>query len=239
MTISVAVADDQALVRVGFCGIIAATPGFAVVGQAANGAEAVAVASAANPDVMLMDVRMPVLDGIEATRQITAAPESSGVRVIILTTFDLDEYVFGALRAGASGFLLKDTLPADLLTAIRVVAAGDALLAPSITRRLISEFASKPAPAPATATAAGAPTGGPASLALSRAGHVADLLTERECEVLRLVATGMSNAEIADRLCISPATAKTHVAHLLTKLDARDRVQLVIIAYQAGLATSA
>jgi DNA-binding NarL/FixJ family response regulator len=239
MTISVAVADDQALVRVGFCGIIAATPGFAVVGQAANGAEAVAVASAANPDVMLMDVRMPVLDGIEATRQITAAPESSGVRVIILTTFDLDEYVFGALRAGASGFLLKDTLPADLLTAIRVVAAGDALLAPSITRRLISEFASKSAPAPATAAAAGAPAGGPASLASSSAGHVADLLTERECEVLRLVATGMSNAEIADRLCISPATAKTHVAHLLTKLDARDRVQLVIIAYQAGLATSA
>jgi DNA-binding NarL/FixJ family response regulator len=239
MTISVAVADDQALVRVGFCGIIAATPGFAVVGQAANGAEAVAIASAANPDVMLMDVRMPVLDGIEATRQITAAPESSGVRVIILTTFDLDEYVFGALRAGASGFLLKDTLPADLLTAIRVVAAGDALLAPSITRRLISEFASKPAPAPATAAAAGAPASGPASLASSRTVHVADLLTERECEVLRLVATGMSNAEIADRLCISPATAKTHVAHLLTKLDARDRVQLVIIAYQAGLATPA
>jgi DNA-binding NarL/FixJ family response regulator len=239
MTISVAVADDQALVRVGFCGIIAATPGFAVVGQAANGAEAVTVASAANPDVMLMDVRMPVLDGIEATRQITAAPESSGVRVIILTTFDLDEYVFGALRAGASGFLLKDTLPADLLTAIRVVAAGDALLAPSITRRLISEFASKPAPAPATAAAAGAPASGPASLASSRTVHVADLLTERECEVLRLVATGMSNAEIADRLCISPATAKTHVAHLLTKLDARDRVQLVIIAYQAGLATPA
>jgi DNA-binding NarL/FixJ family response regulator len=237
MTISVAVADDQALVRVGFCGIIAATPGFAVVGQAANGAEAVAVASAANPDVMLMDVRMPVLDGIEATRQITAAPESSGVRVIILTTFDLDEYVFGALRAGASGFLLKDTLPADLLTAIRVVAAGDALLAPSITRRLISEFASKPVPTPAAT--AGSPMGGQASLASSRTVHVAGLLTERECEVLRLVATGMSNAEIADRLCISPATAKTHVAHLLTKLDARDRVQLVIIAYQAGLATPA
>jgi DNA-binding NarL/FixJ family response regulator len=209
------------------------------VGQAANGAEAVAVAGTASPDVMLMDVRMPVLDGIEATRQITAAPESSGVRVIILTTFDLDEYVFGALRAGASGFLLKDTLPADLLTAIRVVAAGDALLAPSITRRLISEFASKPTPAPATSAAAGTPAGGPASLASSRTAHVADLLTERECEVLRLVATGMSNAEIAERLCISPATAKTHVAHLLTKLDARDRVQLVIIAYQAGLATPA
>jgi len=233
MTIKVAVADDQALVRVGFCGIIAATPGFAVVGQAANGAEAVAVARAARPDVVLMDVRMPVLDGIEATRQITAAPESAGVRVIILTTFDLDEYVFAALRAGASGFLLKDTLPGDLLTAIRVVAGGEALLAPSITRRLIIEFARKPAPAPATAAARAG------SLASPRMGDVASLLTERECEVLRLVATGLSNAEIAGRLCISPATAKTHVAHLLTKLDARDRVQLVIIAYQAGLATPA
>jgi DNA-binding NarL/FixJ family response regulator len=230
------VADDQALVRVGFCGIIAATPGFAVVGQAANGAEAVAVARAAKPDVVLMDVRMPVLDGIEATRQITAAPESADVRVIILTTFDLDEYVFAALRAGASGFLLKDTLPGDLLTAIRVVAAGEALLAPSITRRLIVEFARKPAPAPATPLAASLPAG---SLAWPRTGDVASLLTERECEVLRLVATGLSNAEIAARLCISPATAKTHVAHLLTKLDARDRVQLVIIAYQAGLAAPA
>jgi len=227
VTISVAVADDQALVRVGFCGIIAATPGFSVVGEAANGAEAVEVARAAKPDVILMDVRMPDLDGIEATRRITAAPETAGVRVIILTTFDLDDYVFAALRAGASGFLLKDTLPADLLTAIRVVAGGDALLAPSITRRLISEFARSPAPATATAPAAPA-----------RGTDVAAMLTERECEVLRLVATGMSNAEIAARLCISPATAKTHVAHLLTKLDARDRVQLVIIAYQAGLATA-
>jgi DNA-binding NarL/FixJ family response regulator len=227
VTISVAVADDQALVRVGFCGIIAATPGLRVVGEAANGEEAVAVARAAKPDVVLMDVRMPVLDGIEATRQITAAPEAAGVRVIILTTFDLDEYVFAALRAGASGFLLKDTLPDDLVMAIRVVAAGEALLAPSITRRLIIEFARTPAPA------AAAPAAPP------RAGHVASILTERECEVLRLVATGMSNAEIADRLFISPATAKTHVAHLLTKLDARDRVQLVIIAYQAGLAAPA
>jgi DNA-binding NarL/FixJ family response regulator len=226
MTISVAVADDQALVRVGFCGIIAATQGFSVVGEAANGAEAVEVARAVKPDVMLMDVRMPDLDGIEATRRITTAPETAGVRVIILTTFDLDEYVFAALRAGASGFLLKDTLPADLLTAIRVVAAGDALLAPSITRRLISEFARNPA------RAATVPAASP------RGTDVADLLTERECEVLRLVATGMSNAEIATRLIISPATAKTHVAHLLTKLDARDRVQLVIIAYQAGLATA-
>jgi DNA-binding NarL/FixJ family response regulator len=250
MTISVAVADDQALVRVGFCGIIAATPGFSVVGEAANGAEAVAVARAAKPDIVLMDVRMPVLDGIEATRQITAAPQSAGVRVIILTTFDLDEYVFAALRAGASGFLLKDTLPADLLTAIRVVAAGEALLAPSVTRRLISEFARTPAPARGSAgVAAGAMASslsdGPALAAqaplapprapVTAADRMAQLLTERECEVLRLVATGMSNAEIADQLYISPATAKTHVAHLLTKLDARDRVQLVIIAYQAGL----
>jgi DNA-binding NarL/FixJ family response regulator len=247
MTISVAVADDQALVRVGFCGIVAATPGLAVVGEAANGAEAVAVARSARPDILLMDVRMPVLNGIDATRQITSAAESSGVHVIILTTFDLDEYVFGALRAGASGFLLKDTLPEDLITAIRVVAAGEALLAPSITRRLISEFARTPAlgvPGPAAAglpayggggtQAAGAPgTGG--SLHPRRADKVTGLLTDRECEVLRLVAAGMSNGEIADHLRISPATAKTHVAHLLTKLDARDRVQLVIIAYQAGL----
>jgi DNA-binding NarL/FixJ family response regulator len=235
MTISVAVADDQALVRVGFCGIVAATPGLAVVGEAANGAEAVTVARTARPDVLLMDVRMPVLDGIEATRQITSSAESSCVRVIILTTFDLDDYVFGALRAGASGFLLKDTLPEDLITAIRVVAAGEALLAPSVTRRLISEFARTPAlglPGPAGGAAA-RPGAAPSA---ARADKVTGLLTERECEVLRLVTAGMSNGEIADHLRISPATAKTHVAHLLTKLDARDRVQLVIIAYQAGLA---
>jgi DNA-binding NarL/FixJ family response regulator len=261
MTISVAVADDQALVRVGFCGIIAATDGFTVVGEAANGAEAVAVARAARPDVVLMDVRMPVLDGIEATRRITSAPESADVRVIILTTFDLDEYVFGALRAGASGFLLKDTLPADLITAIHVVAAGEALLAPSVTRRLISEFARIPplgaagpvsstlptmAAVPGTAdggsrSPGGAGGRGPAAAMTaarpspSRADRVTGLLTDRECEVIRLVAAGLSNAEIADQLHISPATAKTHVAHLLTKLNARDRVQLVIIAYQAGL----
>jgi len=258
VTISVAVADDQALVRVGFCGIIAATEGLTVVGQAANGAEAVAVARAARPDVVLMDVRMPVLDGIEATRQITTAPESSGARVIILTTFDLDEYVFGALRAGASGFLLKDTLPADLITAIRVVAAGEALLAPSITRRLISEFARIPPLGTSGPVASGLPTvgrapgpavrqappagsfggrgpGAPGPSAPSRGAQVTELLTDRECEVLRLVAAGLSNAEIAHQLLISPATAKTHVAHLLTKLDARDRVQLVIIAFQAGL----
>ncbi|HXT93948.1 MAG TPA: response regulator transcription factor [Trebonia sp.] len=239
MTISVAVADDQALVRVGFCGIIAATAGFTVVGEAANGAEAVTVARAAKPDVVLMDVRMPVLDGIEATRQITSCAESADVRVIILTTFDLDEYVFAALRAGASGFLLKDTLPADLLTAIQVVAAGEALLAPSITRRLISEFVRTPAPASAVVPPhlpahPQSPSG--LSTGSTTGGQITRLLTERECEVLGLVATGLSNAEIADRLCISPATAKTHVAHLLTKLDARDRVQLVIMAYQAGLA---
>jgi DNA-binding NarL/FixJ family response regulator len=271
VTISVAVADDQALVRVGFCGIIAATQGLEVVGEAANGEEAVTVARSVRPDVMLMDVRMPVLDGIEATRRITATAESADVRVIILTTFDLDEYVFGALRAGASGFLLKDTLPEDLITAIRVVAAGEALLAPSVTRRLISEFARIPAlgteqagmsqlrdgclpevSSPAWAAAApgrlpeltprggpaAAPSGTPRTTGPSAApgSRLTALLTERECEVLRLVAVGMSNGEIAGHLRISPATAKTHVAHLLTKLDARDRVQLVILAYQAGLA---
>jgi DNA-binding NarL/FixJ family response regulator len=250
MTISVAVADDQALVRVGFCGIVAATAGLTVVGEAANGAEAVAVARSAKPDLMLMDVRMPVLDGIEATRQITSSAESSGVRVIILTTFDLDDYVFGALRAGASGFLLKDTIPEDLITAIRVVAAGEALLAPSVTRRLISEFARTPELGVPGPTALGLPAyrgggtrpgGAPLTAGApptARGDKVTGLLTDRECEVLRLVAAGMSNGEIADHLRISPATAKTHVAHLLTKLDARDRVQLVIIAYQAGFATA-
>jgi DNA-binding NarL/FixJ family response regulator len=252
MTLRVVVADDQALVRVGFCGIIAATPGFTVVGEAGNGAEAVEAARRAKPDVILMDVRMPVMDGIEATRRIT---ETTDVRALILTTFDLDEYVFAALRAGASGFLLKDTLPADLLSAIRVVAAGDALLAPSVTRRLIGEFArtlpvtgpvtgpiTGPITGPGTSPAAGAPQ------AASRAcdgsqpgltwGKLQRVLTDRELEVLKMVARGMSNAEIAEELTISPATAKTHVAHLLTKLDARDRIQLVIIAYQSGLVTT-
>ena len=218
MTISVAVADDQALVRIGFCGIIAATEGLAVVGEAANGAQAVTVARTARPDVMLMDVRMPELDGIEATRQIMSDTQAAGTHVIILTTFDLDEYVFGALRAGASGFLLKDTLPADLITAI--------------TRRLISEFARTPPLAATPPVPSALPGAGP------RADKVTALLTYRECQVLRLVTAGLSNAEIAGHLHISPATAKTHVAHLLTKLDARDRVQLVILAYQAGLATA-
>jgi DNA-binding NarL/FixJ family response regulator len=240
MTLRVVVADDQALVRVGFCGIIAATPGFTVVGEAGNGAEAVEAARRTKPDVILMDVRMPVMDGIEATKRIT---QSTDVRALILTTFDLDEYVFAALRAGASGFLLKDTLPADLLTAIRVVAAGDALLAPSVTRRLIGEFAravpitgpiTGPSTGPGAARAAAQASGdSQASLASARLQRV---LTDRELEVLTMVARGMSNAEIAEELTISPATAKTHVAHLLTKLDARDRIQLVIIAYQSGLA---
>ena len=225
----VVVADDQALVRIGFCGIIAATPGFAVVGEAGNGAEAVEAARRAKPDVILMDVRMPVMDGIEATRQIT---DSTDVRALILTTFDLDEYVFAALRAGASGFLLKDTLPADLLTAIRVVAAGDALLAPSVTRLLIGEFA-RTAPAPPADPARRITSGGRCT-----ADQLARVLTEREMEVLAMVARGLSNGEIAEELTISPATAKTHVAHLLTKLDARDRIQLVIIAYQSGLVTT-
>ena len=238
MTLRVVVADDQALVRVGFCGIIAATPGFTVVGEAGNGAEAVEAARRTKPDVILMDVRMPVMDGIEATRRIT---ESTDVRALILTTFDLDEYVFAALRAGASGFLLKDTLPADLLTAIRVVAAGDALLAPSVTRRLIGEFArtpratgTTPAAVPTRAEAAGAD-----SQTSLNCGRLRQVLTDRELEVLKMVARGMSNAEIAEELTISPATAKTHVAHLLTKLGSRDRIQLVILAYQSGLVTAA
>ena len=251
--IRVVVADDQALVRVGFCGIISATPGFIVVGEAGNGAEAVEAARRARPDVILMDVRMPVMNGIEATRQITRGTD---VRALILTTFDLDEYVFAALRAGASGFLLKDTLPADLLTAIRVVAAGDALLAPSVTRRLIGEFA-RTAPGPGRGGAPGTDTLGrgaapgsgaagagpdPAARTISggrcTAGQLARVLTEREMEVLTMVARGLSNGEIAEELTISPATAKTHVAHLLTKLDARDRIQLVIMAYQSGLVTT-
>jgi DNA-binding NarL/FixJ family response regulator len=238
--IRVVVADDQALVRVGFCGIISATPGFVVVGEAGNGAEAVDEAQRARPDVILMDVRMPVMNGIEATRQIT---QSTDVRALILTTFDLDEYVFAALRAGASGFLLKDTLPADLLTAIRVVAAGDALLAPSVTRRLIGEFARTTPAAPSGASGASGASGvwpppGAAASARCTTDQLTRILTDRELEVLTMVARGLSNGEIAEELTISPATAKTHVAHLLTKLDARDRIQLVIMAYQSGLVTA-
>jgi DNA-binding NarL/FixJ family response regulator len=230
VTLRVVVADDQALVRVGFRGIIEATPGFTVVGEAGTGAQAVAAARETRPDVVLMDIRMPVMDGIEATRQITGSAQTSGVRVLILTTFDLDEYVYAALRAGASGFMLKDMMPVDLLNAIRVIAAGDALLAPSVTRRLLGEFARRPNGA-GSEIAAGPP--GPAARQELRD------LTERELEVLALVAQGLSNSEIAAQLCISPATAKTHLAHLLTKLDCRDRVQLVILAYRCGLTAPA
>ncbi len=223
MTLRVVVADDQALVRAGFCGIVSATDGFTVVGEAGTGAEAVEVTRRQRPDVVLMDVRMPVLDGIEATRQITGSADTSATRVLILTTFDLDEYVYAALHAGASGFLLKSTEPSQLLTAIRVIAAGDSLLAPSVTRRLVEEFARRPPP---PRPAARAPAAALASI------------TAREREVLALIASGLSNAEIAERLFISEATAKTHVGHLLAKLSARDRVHLVILAYQAGIVTA-
>jgi DNA-binding NarL/FixJ family response regulator len=229
----VVVADDQALVRAGFCGIVAATPGLAVVGEAGTGAEAVAVTRRARPDVVLMDVRMPELDGIEATRQITGSPGLLA-RVLILTTFDLDEYVYAALHAGASGFLLKSTEPAGLVNAIRVVAAGDALLAPSVTRRLVQEFTRRPLPAaPPRPPDSAPPVTAPRMPAVSL-----NAITGREREVLALIATGLSNSEIAARLSISEATAKTHVGHLLTKLSARDRVQLVILAFQAGLVSA-
>ena len=219
MTIRVVVADDQGLVRSGFTMLLSGEADIEVVGEASNGAEAVALAASAHPDVVLMDVRMPVTDGLEATRRISGDPSMSSTRIVILTTFDLDEYVHEALRAGASGFLLKDTLPVDLLNAIRVVADGDALIAPRITRRLIEEFARRPEPSAAVA----------ANAAL-------DQLTDREREVLELVAKGQSNAEIAAGLFVSHATVKTHVSRLLMKLDARDRAQLVMIAYETGVA---
>jgi DNA-binding NarL/FixJ family response regulator len=215
MAIRVVLADDQPLVRAGLRVLIADTPGIDVAGEAATGDEAVRLAGDIRPDVVLMDIRMPGMDGIEATRMITAGKDAT--RVIILTTFDDDDYVYGALRAGASGFLVKDMVLEDILTAIRVVAAGDALIAPSVTRRLIGEFAARPRPAPRPSALPG--------------------VTGREREVLTLVGQGMSNAEIAARLVISTATAKAHVARLLAKLGARDRVQLVIAAYEAGLAS--
>jgi DNA-binding NarL/FixJ family response regulator len=213
MTIRVVLADDQPLVRAGLRMIIAETPGIEVAGEAATGAQAVQAARDIRPDVVVMDIRMPGLDGIEATRMITAtdAPPS----VIILTTFDNDDYVYGALRAGAAGFLVKDMALDDILAAIRVVAAGDALIAPSVTRRLIARFAAEPDPAPPRPEIEG--------------------ITGREREVLTLIGRGMSNSEIAATLSISAATAKAHVARLLAKLGARDRVQLVIAAYGAGL----
>jgi DNA-binding NarL/FixJ family response regulator len=214
VSIRVLICDDQALVRAGFRAILEAQPDVEVVGEAENGAEAVALAERRSPDVILMDIRMPVLDGVEATRRLVSA--GSPARILVLTTFDLDEFVHAAIRAGASGFLLKDVTPAKLLEAIRVVAAGDALLAPSVTRRLLARFAST------------LPQQDHSSAALAA-------LTARETEVLRLLAGGLSNAEIAAELVVSEATVKTHISSLLRKLGLRDRVQAVILAYETGL----
>ena len=218
--IRVAVADDQPLVRAGFGALVNHHADLELSGEAADGQEAIDLARRERPDVLLMDVRMPRVDGIEATRRITSDPELTGVRVVILTTFDLDEYVYGALRAGASGFLLKDVTPERLVDAIRIVAEGDALLAPGITRRLIERFAGPAGSSPAPAD-----------------GGALRSLTPRELEVLELVARGLSNAEIGQHIHVSPATAKTHVGRILTKVGARDRAQLVVAAYEAGLVT--
>jgi len=213
--ISVVIADDQALVRAGFRALLDAQADIAVVGEAADGEEALGLALEHHPDVVLMDIRMPGLDGLAATRRIAEDTRLAGSKVVILTTFDLDEYVFEAIRAGASGFLVKDTEPAELLRAVRAVVAGDALLSPGVTRRLIAEFASR----------AKTPVGLP------------DLreLTDREREVVALVAEGLTNAEIAQRLIMSVATAKTHVSRAMIKVGARDRAQLVVVAYETGL----
>ena len=216
MTVRVVVADDQPLIRTGLRTMIDHAPDLELVGEAENGEQAVELARRHQPDVVLMDIRMPLLDGIEATRRITADAALEGVRVVVLTTFDVDDYVYAAIRAGASGFLLKDAPPEDVLDGIRIAARGDALLAPSVTRRLIEELAARPdddrPPPPELA-----------------------VLTEREREVLALVGRGLSNAEVGAALFVSPATAKTHVSHLMTKLYARDRAQLVVIAYESGL----
>ena len=224
MTIGVVIADDQALVRGGFRVLVDSVADMQVLGEAGDGAEAVALARRLQPDVILMDIRMPGVDGIEATRQIKLEKGLAGTKVLVLTTFDLDEYVYAALLAGASGFLLKDTSPENLLDAIRVVARGDALLAPSVTRRLIGEFTAR------------AETANRAERA-ERAGALSTL-TDREREVLVEVARGLSNSEIAEHLHMSPATAKTHVSRLLMKLSARDRAQLVVIAYETGVVTT-
>lgn len=214
--ITVLVVDDQSLIRSGFRMIIDAEDDMTVVGEAANGEEAISATSALSPDVVLMDIRMPVLDGVEATRTLT---QQGNCRVLILTTFDLDEYVFSAVRAGASGFLLKDVPPDDLIDAVRVVARGDALIEPRMTRRLLAEFVRQ---TPAS------PPPDPKRL---------EALTSREVEVIKLVAQGLANSEIAEALFISEATVKTHVTHIFTKLDLRDRVQAVVFAYESGLVT--
>ena len=216
MMIRVLVADDQALVRAGFVALLDAQDGIAVIAEADTGAAALAAARELRPDVVLMDIRMPEMDGLAATRAIATDPALAEVRVVVLTTFELDEYVFEAMRAGASGFLVKHTEPAELVRAVRVVAEGDALLSPSVTRRLVSEFAAH-TKQPAEPCAA-----------------LADL-TSREREVMALVAEGLTNAEIGERLFMSPATARTHVSRILTKLGARDRTQLVVMAYESGL----
>jgi DNA-binding NarL/FixJ family response regulator len=213
--IRVVLADDQGLVRAGFRALLDAQGDIEVVGEAGNGEEAVRLATQLTPDVVLMDIRMPGVDGLSATRRIAADDRSAGVRVVILTTFGLDEYIFEAIRAGASGFLVKDTEPGELVQAVRVVAGGEALLSPSVTKQLIAEFAAR-AKEPRT------PDG-------------LEQLTDREREVVALVAEGLSNEEIAGRLFVSPATAKTHVSRAMGKLRARDRAQLVVIAYESGL----
>jgi DNA-binding NarL/FixJ family response regulator len=218
--IRVAIADDQALVRAGFQALLDAEDGVEVVGVAADGAQAVELVQAEVPDVVLMDVRMPGVDGLEATRRILGDAGLAGVRVLILTTFDLDEYVFESLRSGASGFLLKDTEPEELIRAVRVVAAGESLLSPTVTTRLIAEFVARPERS-------------------SRAPSALEVLTDREREVLALVAGGLSNDEIADELVISPATARTHVSRTMVKLHARDRAQLVVVAFESGLVSVA
>jgi DNA-binding NarL/FixJ family response regulator len=213
--IEVVLADDQALVRAGFRSLLDAEDDIAVVGEARDGVEAVALTRSTKPDVVLMDIRMPELDGLGATREIVDDPRLSGVKIVILTTFELDEYVFEALRCGASGFLVKDTEPVELLAAVREVASGEALLSPSVTRRVIEEFATRAKEPP------------PA--------EELDELTEREREIMALVAGGLSNDEIAARLVVSPATAKTHVSRAMVKLGARDRAQLVVLAYEYGV----
>ena len=217
MSVRVVIAEDQAAVRAGFRSLLEKGEGIEVVGEAANGDDATQLASELRPDVILMDIRMPILDGLEATRRIVADPALGDVRVVVLTTFEIDEYVFAALEVGASGFLVKDIEPEDLRNAVRLIAHGQALLAPSVTRRVIEVFATRR----------------PAIQSDSRR---VDLLTSREREVVGLVADGLSNQEIADRLYISPLTAKTHVNRASMKLGARDRAQLVVIAYQTGLA---